>query len=83
MLACLYLHSLPFDIVSMIMVYRYYTVRVYNYIDGGDRNARDLRSMAQEERIRAGEDQESVLGGFEKYTKVLILLHSIGSLRGR
>ena len=38
--------------------------------DGGDRNARDLRSMAREERIRAGENQESVFGGFEMYTKV-------------
>jgi len=38
--------------------------------DGGDKSSHDLRAMAQEERIRAGEEQRSVFGGFEKYTKV-------------
>lgn len=41
--------------------------------DGGDKSAHDLRAMAREERIRAGEDQKSVFGGFEKYTKVRYL----------
>ena len=34
--------------------------------DGGDKSAHDLRAMARQERIRAGEDQKSVFGGFEK-----------------
>lgn len=50
-----------------------YTMHNHITADGGDKSAHDLRAMAREERIRAGEDQKSVFGGFEKYTKVRYL----------
>lgn len=36
----------------------------------GDKSARDLRVIRQEQSIRDGAHQASVFAGFEKYTKV-------------
>ena len=43
-------------------------------VDGGDAPSRALRAIRHETRIREGEDQGSVFGGFEKYTKVTIVV---------
>ena len=44
---------------------------------GGSKDANDLRDMEMEKRLRAGEEgcePWRELGGFEKYTKVCLLL---------
>ena len=42
------------------------------FADGGDKDARDMRDMAMERRLRDGEDTGTWTGvaGFEKHTKV-------------
>ena len=45
---------------------------VRTYIEGGDKDARDMRDMEMERRLREGRDTETWTGmaGFEKHTKV-------------
>lgn len=46
--------------------------KILNFVDGGDKDARDMRDMAMERRLRDGEDTGTWTGvaGFEKHTKV-------------
>ena len=55
---------------SANLVYCMWSVRTY--IEGGDKDARDMRDMEMERRLREGRDTETWTGmaGFEKHTKV-------------